>query len=69
MCQGQHFPVAVWVVGSGIVVGGCNIRITLSRKTKTFERQNRFSIEDLIEGEHVPFLNIFSRGYPSRLAA
>ena len=39
------------------------------KKSGIFREQNEFSRKDLIDGEHLPYTNIFDKGYRSRLAA
>ena len=48
---------------------GCVYDTSYQEKSGIFEMQQEFSEKDLVNEKHIPFLNIFDKGYRNRLAA
>eukprot|EP00957_Ditylum_brightwellii_P155077 11804807-Ditylum_brightwellii.AAC.1 len=69
MYQRWSIPPVEWMVGSRGVMAGSMSDTHYQESTGIFQQQEIFSRNDTVESKHIPFINIFDKGYRSCLAA
>ena len=57
-----------WIIAHDFWTG-CVSDTAYQEQSGIFDMQKRFSENDLVNGEDIPFLNIYDKGYRNRLAA